>query len=98
MNFGSDLPGIDKIANRKLIGKIFGQSLCINDQIVVKETAVGRNHGHLFAARPHHIGVTVADVRHVVDAVQIAVALFIIHVLTLSSHDLQRTLFEEKGH
>ena len=35
---------------------------------------------------------------YVVDAVQILVSLFVVHVLTLSFHDFQRILFEEQGY
>ena len=41
-------------------------------------------------------GVAVAHVTHVVNAVKEGIALFIIHVLGLGAHNLQRVLLEDQ--
>ena len=39
----------------------------------------------------------VADVRDVVDAVQVRIALLVVHILAFAFHDLQWRLLEEQG-
>ena len=45
--------------------------ICVQDEVVVEEARVGVEDLHLVLAGPHHVGVAVANVRHVVDAVQV---------------------------
>ena len=45
--------------------------ICVQDEVVVEEAGVGVEDLHLLLAGPHHVGVAVPHVRHVVDAVQV---------------------------
>ena len=51
---------------------------------------------HLLSARLHHVGMAVADVGHVVDAVEVGPAGLVVHVLALGPHDLDGVRLEEE--
>ena len=90
------LPRVDKVADGKFLGKIVGDALGVDHQVVVQITAVGVDEAHLLRRRGHYVGMTVADVGHVIDAVQVAIVLLAEHVLALATHDFDWVLLEEQ--
>ena len=92
------IPRVDKIADTQFGWKQVSQSLCVQDQIVVQVSRVGGQKGHLLGSRFDHMRMTMTDMSHIVDTVQVRVSLFVQHVLTFALHDFDGRLFEEQSH
>lgn len=90
------LPRIDEKADGEFAGKVFGEALRVDDQVVVQVARVRGQQTHLLGARLHDFGITVTHVRHIVDAVEILDALLVEHVLALAAQDLNWVILEEK--
>ena len=73
-----------------------GQAARADYQIVVEEAVVGGKQGHLFLAGAHHRWMTVTHVGDIIDAIQVAIPSLVVHVLSFSSHDLQRIRLVEQ--
>lgn len=83
-------PGIDKVAHGQISGHLFRQGLGALDQLVVQEAIVGGQRGQLLGSGFHHLGMTVANVGDIVDAVKVLGSLLVVHILPLATDYLQR--------
>lgn len=92
----ASLPRVHEVANGEFLRKVVGQSLGVEHQVVMQVPRVGGQQRRLLGTGANHVRMTVAHVCHVVDAVQVGIALLVVHVLSFAFHDLQWRLLEEQ--
>ena len=77
-------------ADREWRGELRGQATGIKQDLLVQVACVGVEHRQLLRDRPHDLRVAVADVRHIVVGVEVALSVGVPEPGAESPHDLER--------
>ena len=80
--------GVDEKADLQRSGQGGTQQLGVSIHEIVQIAGVGIQQGHLFAGRAHYLGMTVANVGHVVIGINVAASIVFKKVLHPAAHDL----------
>ena len=78
---------IGEKANRQRRGQSRGQTPRVLDNVVVQITRVRVQHLHLLLSRAHHARTAMPHMTHIVDAIQIRVAVLVVQILPDPAHN-----------
>jgi hypothetical protein len=88
--------GVDEEAHRQRLGQRGGEALGIAEHLVVEVAGVGVEHRHLPGSGRDDMRVRMADVRDVVDRVEVGATLVVVQVRADPAHDPQRVAVRDR--